>query len=642
MPMSLDPDQGTNRGARGLKAIGRLRPGVSLSQAQAQMDLIAAQITREFPNAGTDEAIALVPIDQDSVRYAGYSGKPQALVIVLAITVSVLLIACLHIASLLIARSAAREREIAVRAALGAHRLRLVRQLLTESILLAGSGALLGLLFAYWGFAVLSPFRGQYIPWYGDSAPGRLIPWFTQVHINGRVLLYMVVVSLLTCALFGTLPAIGASAVHLNRSLSTGRAQIAGPRFQSLRTLLVVGDIAIAVVLLTGAGLMVNSYVRIVNIDPGYNPTDVLSLDVVLNEEKPPYSAPEQRLAFFEEITRRVHALPGVRLAAAASSSPVDGTGNVRPFKIEGMTYDAGRFRIQGLDDMLPDSSYMWFPYWQVFPDYFRVVQIPLLKGRHFTEQDTATSQPVVMISEALARIFWPNGNPVGQYLIQAPPRGGSTPIASEIVGVVGGAKHFGRSEPSDPEVYVPYCQAGCSGWMTLLVRTDSTHKDVASAVRQEILKVDPDVMIGGVTLMDRDISGFWSGQRSLMFCLAVFAAVGLVLACLGVYGATAYAVSRRTHEIGIRMALGARSSDVLRAILRQGLRLTLIGLAIGLAGALAATRVIRSLLYDVSATDPLTFACVALLLARVTLLACYLPARRAARIDPMVALRYE
>jgi len=642
MPMALYPDQSGNRQARGVVAIGRLKSGGNLSQAQTEMDLIAAQLAQEYPDTMGDKGIALVPINEAVLESAMSLAKPRTLVMMLCIAASVLLIACLHIASLLIARSATREQEIALRAALGAHRFRLVRQLLTESILLAGLGGLLGLLLAYWGIQVLSVLRDQSVPWYlqygkRDSS----IPWFVQVHMDGQILLYVAAITLLTCASFGVLPAVGASTVHLSRSLSAGRTPAAGPRFQSLRAILVIGDIGIAFVLLIGAALLVNSYARVLNIDFGYHPENLLTVYVPLYDV-PAYSKPEDQSAFSQDVLQRIRGLPGVRLAATGPS-PVGGTGNRQAFKIEGVFSDEKRYRMPDFDDRLPDKSYMWFPLWRISPDHFRVLQIPLRKGRYFTEQDAATSQPVAIVSEAIAQRFWPNGNPIGKYITQAPPDSNSAPIPREIVGIVPTVKHFGRSEPTDQEIYIPELQAGGpQGEMGLLIRTDPGRRDVAAATRREILAVDREVMIQTMMFMDEEIAAFFSPQRFALLCVGGFAVVGLVLACVGVYGTTAYAVSRRTHEIGIRMALGAHSGDVLKAVLRQGLKLTVIGLAIGLAGAMAATRVIRSLLYDVSPTDPLTFICVALLLAVVALLASYLPARRAARTDPMVALRYE
>ncbi len=568
-------------------------------------------------------------------------GKPRALVIALGLAASVLLIACLHVASLLIARSVTREQEVAVRAALGAHRFRLVRQMLTESVLMAAFAGLLGVLLAWWGVQIFSAMRDRSVPWYLGAGSQDPIPWFVQMHVGGRTLLFAAGISLLTCCVFAILPAVGASTVHLSRLLSRGKMLTGGPRFLALRGLLVVADIGIAFVLLIGAGLLVNSHVRVSEIDFGYNPRDVLTAHVPLYDV-PAYEKPQEQSVFIETVVRRVRSLPGVR-SATAGSSPVRGTGNHGAFQIEGVQSDEPRYRNPDLDDRLPDRSYLWFPLWRIPPDYFRVLQVPVLQGRHFTEQDTAVSQPVAIISEALARRFWPNRSPLGRYVVEAPRDSNAVPVPREIVGIVAIVARLGRTEPTDQEVYIPQSQAGGpDGEMELLVRVDPGRRDIATAVGREILMTDPDVVVRRMAFLEEDIADFFAPQRSFLLYVGSFAVVALTLACMGVYGMTAYAASRRTHEIGIRMALGASRGDVLTAVLRQGVKLTLIGLIVGLAGALAATRVIRSLLYGVSSTDPLTFAGVAALLTAVVLLACYLPARRAARIDPMVALRCE
>jgi putative ABC transport system permease protein len=599
------------------------------------MDVIARQLAQEYPDMAP--GIAVVPIHDEVARRAMQKGTSRTLLLLLGIAVSVLLIACLHVASLLVARAATREQEIAVRAALGAHRLRLVRQMLTESVLLAAAAGLLGVLLAYWGLQIFGALRGRTIPWFLGPGSYGVIPWFVHVRMDGRVLLYAAGVSLLTCSFFGVLPALGATALNLSRSLSAGRTRTAGPRFQRLRGLLVIGDIALAFILLLGAGLLLNSFARILAIDFGYNPQDVVSVSVPLYD-LPAYSQPQAEAAFIQEVVRRVQRLPGVR-TVAIGSSPVRGTGNIGAFKIEGVFSEEKRYRYPDWDARLPDKSYLWLPLWWVSPEYFRILQIPLLKGRCFTEQDGAGSPPVAIVSEALARRFWPNGSPIGKYLTQAPQDSKSAPIPREIVGVVATLTHLGRSEPADQEVYAPASQFG---EVDFLIRTDPGRKDVAAAVRREILALDRDVIIGTMAPLEEEIADFFAPQRFVLLCVGGFAVVALVLACLGVYGTTAYAVSQRTHEIGIRVALGARSRDILRAVLGQGLRFTLAGLALGCAGALVATRIIRSFLYEVSPTDPLTFACVALVLAGVALLASYLPARRAAKTDPMTALRYE
>ncbi len=642
MPMGLHPDQGEDRDFRGLNAIGRLKPGVNLAQARAEMALVADQLAREHPDTMRHRGASVEPIKEVVAASAKGFGKPWILMATLGVAASVLLIACLHIASLLIARSATREQEIAVRATLGAHRLRLVRQLLVESILLAGLGGLLGLVLAYWGVEILSVLRDRSIPWYlqlGRRDPS--IPWFVQVHIDGRALLYITGLALLTCVSFGVRPSIGASGVDLTRFLSTGRARTGGLHFAGVRSALVIGDTAIAFVLLIGAGLLVNSYARL-NTGLGYKPEDVLSAWVVLDESQPPYSQPNQCLAFFEQVLDRVRKLPGVQCATVADDTPAFGGGNFPRFRIEGLSPSNYRS-----DDRDGFPAIRWQ---QVFPDYFRVLQIPLTQGRHFTENDRQGTSPVAMINESMAQRFWPNENPVGRYVTQIREEGSDEANKRvvmheyQIVGVVGNVRHFTelKAGPVDPEVYVPYAQNHHWGDMRVMIRTDFDCRGSIHALRSAMLAVDRNALIRSVAPLEDVIAEYISPQRFGMLCLGVFATAALVLACVGVYGTTAYAVSRRTHEIGVRMALGARRGDVIRTVLGEGLRLTAIGLLLGLVGAFAATRVIRSLLYAVSPTDTLTFVLTSILLIGVALLASYIPARRASRIDPMVALRYE
>ena len=621
MPMPLSATGDTNRNNRGLEAIARLKPGVSIAQAQAEMDLIADRLAQAYPDTNANRGILVVPINEAYAAHAASWGKPRTLIILLSIVVSVLLIACLHVASLLIARSATREREIAVRAALGAHRLRLVRQLLTESVLLTLLGGLLGLLLAYWGLGILSALRGQAIPWYLGNHLGRVIPWFVETHMDARSFLYVLAISLLTCAVFGLLPAIGASKANLNQSLSAGRTPGQAPRFHSLRALLVICDVAIAFVLLIGAGLLINSYVRILNIDLQFNPEDILTLEVELDSQAPRYYEPNRRLTFFQDAVQRIKNLPGAEYVTGASASPVTGSYSTNTFRIEGRTTDGGPVDI---------------PRTKILADYFHTLQIPLLSGRCFTKHETAASVPVVIVNESMARRFWSDENPIGKYITRIT-RDGPEPISREVVGVVGNVQHS-RYSPDEPELYLP----GCNESMNMMIRTGSDSAGLAAALRRELMAVDEDVVVGGVTLMENDISDLYSSERFSTLFLGAFAALALFLASIGVYGTTAYSVSRRTHEIGVRMALGAERNDVLKLVIKKGLILIVVGLIIGVAGALALTRVLASLLFGVRPTDPMTFIAVSLLLMVVGLVACYIPARRATKIDPMVALRYE
>lgn len=623
LPMALHPDRSTDRNFRGLMAIGRLRPGVDLPQAQAEMDVIAAQLAREYPDTMRDRGINVVPINDRVRAMALHMGKPRILAIMLSIVVSVLLIASLHVASLLIARSGVREREIVVRAALGARRLRLVRQLLTESMLLAGLGGLSGTILTFWILGSLSALRGRAVPWYLHGSD-RVIPWFLDLRMDARSLVYVTVVSLLTCMTFGLLPALSVSRTHLNEALSEGRAGSHKPRFHRLRAGLVALDIAIAFVLLTGAGLMVNSFTRLLTTDLQVNAKNVLVAEIDLDRAEDRYSQPQQRIAYSRRIMESVRRLPGVQSVAVANGTPAWAGVNGGPFTVEGLP--PGEDQVEAR--LTPVST-----------DYFRLLQIPMLKGRQFTEHDNEGSMPVAIVSESLAKCFGPNSEPIGKHVYLT--HGRSKPVTWEIVGVVRDVKHLG--DYPDAEVYVPDLQDGGLSCPSVIVRTEGRKADLAAAMRTEILAIDPEVPVSNVSsLQELVMDSFSKEQSNAMLLLVGFAGVAVLLAGIGVYGTVAYTVSQRTHEIGIRMALGAHRGDVVKTVLRQGLSFTAMGLAVGLAGAYAATRVVRSLLYDVSATDPLTFLCVALLLAGVALLAAYLPARRAARIDPMMALRYE
>jgi putative ABC transport system permease protein len=624
-PKTVGEDQ---RSSRGTDVVGRLKKGIGITQAQAEMDIIAKRLARAHPDKLTGVGALVVPMNQAYRTMIGWSGNPHTIVILLSIVSVVLLIACIHVATLLVARSVAREREMAIREALGANRSRIIRQLLTENILLCALSGLLGLVLARWGVSIVSALKGSTV---------KLIPWFIDLNMSARSLLYVLAASMLTCVFFGVLPAFWTSKINSSRSLSAGRTPDRGPRFQRMRASLVIADIAVAFVVLVCAGLLINTYVRILNFDTRLNSKNVLSMTIELNEDVPPYSEANRHSRLFEGVLERISSLPGVRCGALANTTP------------SWPGYNGGYFAPEGFP---PGPDRMMIRCTTITREYFRVFEIPLLRGRYFTEHETKASSPVAIINEATAQRLWPDQNPLGKYIVQRVyfVRGGSKEsklIVREIVGVVGNVKHFLRYFASDDSVksftsfpddvvYIPGYKD------TLVIRTEVNPKRLLTAIRKEVHAMDKNVLLCDVGTVGEEIANLFSSQRFNMFFLGAFAAVALALTCIGIYGTIAYIVSRRTHEIGIRIALGAWSGDVLRSILRQGLKLTVIGLIIGIAGAFAATRIIRSLLHDVSPTDPLTFVCVSFLLVGVNLLATYIPARRAAKIDPMEALHYE
>jgi putative ABC transport system permease protein len=628
VPMHPETVGEDHRSWRGTDVVGRLKNGIGVMQAQAEMNIIAKRLARAHPDKLTGVGALVVPMNKAYRTMIGWSGNPYTIVILLSIVSDVLLIACIHVATLLVARSVAREREIAIREALGANRSRVVRQLLTENVLLCALSGLLGLVLAHWGVSIVSALRGGTV---------KLIPWFIDLNMNGRSILYVLSVSLLTCVFFGVLPAFWTSRINLGRSLSAGRTPDRGPRFQRMRASLVIADIAVAFVILVAAGLLINTYVHILNFDTRLNSKNVLSMTIKLNEDAPPYSEANRRSRLFEGVLERISSLPGVRCAALANATP------------SWPGYNGGYFAPEGFP---PGQDRMMIRCTTITRAYFRVFEIPLLRGRYFTEHETSASSPVAIINGAMAQRLWPDQNPLGKYIVQRVyfVRRGSKEsklIVREIIGVVGNVKHFLRYFASDDSVksftsfpddvvYIPGYKD------TLMIRTEGYPKRLLTAVRKEVRAIDKNVVLCDVATAEEEIATLFSPQRFNMLFLSAFAIVALTLTGVGIYGTIAYIVSRRTHEIGIRIALGALSGDVLRSILRQGLKLTVIGLIIGTAGAFAATRIIRSLLHDVSPTDPLTFVCISFLLVGVAVLATYIPARRAAKIDPMEALHYE
>jgi putative ABC transport system permease protein len=590
-----------------LPLVAKLKPGVSVEQAQAELSQIAASLAAEYPATNTNRRIRVISMHDDLVRDI----RPALLVLFGAVGF-VLLIACANVANLLLARATARAKEMAIRSALGASRARIVRQLLVESILLASLGGAAGVLLAYWGLDLLVA-----------MSPAGL-PRVEQIGLDARVLGFTLLISVLTGILFGLTPALQASRVNLNevmKEASRGSSAV-GSRKQ-LRSALVVAEVALSLMLVIGAGLLVKSFARLLSTDPGYDAEGVLVMDLPISSSK--YPKPEQQAAFFQQLASRVEALPGVAGAGLTTLMPLGQRDIVYSFNVE------GRAPVSPGDE--PAARYQI-----ISPNYFEVMKMPLRVGRAFTEQDTAAAPQVIIINEAFARRYFPDENPLGKRLLSTeadqPPR--------EIVAVVGDVRQLGLDQDAVEVMYVSHLQEPTTR-MNLVARSASGKPaDIALALRSAIREMNKDQIIWRTQTMSEMLSSSVASRRFNMVLLGAFAAMALALAAIGIFGVMSYSVTQQTHDIGIRMALGAQKSDVMRMVFGQGLRLVSVGLVLGLFGAFAVTRVLATLLYGVSTTDPAVFAGVAGLLAAVALMACYLPARRAMKINPMTALRYE
>jgi putative ABC transport system permease protein len=608
VPIGLQAERFRLRGRDpGVNVVARLKPNVAPQQAEAELNVIAARLEQQYPESNKGRRARVTPLHESFV-----GDVRQPLLILLGAVGLVLLIACANVANLLLVRSSTRRKEMAVRVALGAGRRAIIRQLLTESVLLAALGAAFGILLALWGTSFIA----------GHLPDG--IPRLQEAQVDAPVLGFTLAVSLLTGLLFGLAPALQAARPNLTDGLKEGDRGSSGSR-QRLRSVLVVGEVALTLTLLVGAGLLIQSFRRVLQVDPGFKAQNLLTMQVSVNNPDG-----QQVANFFEQLQQKVRSLPGVKSVAVSNGLPLD-VANFPSFIIEGRPEQENK--PSGLR-------------YTVSPDYFRTMGIELIKGRLFAAEDTRDSPPVVIIDEALVRQHFQNEDPLGKRLAQTLPNSPSY----EIVGVVRHVEHFGLDGqgPAPAQFYLNFNQTplrtlpGSVRRINLLVRTEVEPLSLASAARAQVAALNKDQAVFNVRTMEQIVAQSVASRRFSMLLLTVFAVVALGLASLGIYGLMSYAVAQRTREIGVRMALGAQLSDVLKLVIGQGMKLALVGVALGLIASVAFTRTMKNLLFGVSATDPATFVAIALLLTLVALLACFVPTRRAAKVNPVTALRGE
>lgn len=608
LPLPMNAKQKEEQGDENYNLVARLKAGASLAQAQSELDIATKRLAEQFPDrypASRRFSFSIKPLLEQVV---GDVRRP--LFLLLAAVGCVLLIACANVANLLLARATARERELAIRSALGAARFRVIRQLLTESVLLSVIGGVFGLVLAYWLLSILR--------WLGPSN----LPRLPAIHMDGRVLVFTSVIAVLTGILFGMVPALRTSKLNLTEALKEGARNVAGGRHEKLRKLLVISELALSLVLLISAGLLIRSFLSVEKVDPGFNSQNVLGMR--LSVAGTSYKA-ERREIFYRELLEKVRRSPGVTSAGIADNLPLSGGIGWGGISIEGYQSPAQEaiqsdIRVAGVG-------------------YFETMMVPLVNGRLFDEHDTEKSSPVILIDERMARTYWPNSNPIGGRIKLG--RAISDDPWLTVVGVVGSVKQYDLESESRVTLYLPAAQA-LSGTMYLVARTNVAPTSLASTITSQVRAMDPNIPIFDVKTMDQRLTESLARRRFAMLALGVFAGFALLLAIIGVYGVISYSVAQRTTELGIRLALGASQIDVLRLVLGAGFRLALIGIAVGIMLSFAVTRFLSSLLFGVKATDIYTFAALSVLLIAVSLLACYLPARRATKVDPLVALRHE
>jgi putative ABC transport system permease protein len=609
LPLSINPNSPmAGRGMHYLQAIGRLKPEVSLEQAKAEMDAIGGRLEQQYPRDNSGHGVNVFSLQEDSA-----AGIRSSLLMIQFVVGFVLLIACANVANLLLARATARQKEIALRSALGASRTRIVRQLLTESILLSLLGGTLGLALAAIGIRLLVTLSPGGIPRIEESA------------LNGSVVAFTFLTALATGIVFGLAPALQISKPDINELLKAGSARgSTSAASNRLRKLFVVIEVALSLVLLIGAGLMIKSFVKLVSVSPGFNVENILTGSITLPNSK--YKG-SQRAVFLQQVLERLQTDPRVIAAGAVSHLPLAGNGPSFNFDIQGRpaTIPGQEFKAQ-----LRATS----------PDYFRAIGIPLLEGRQLTVQDSSSSPNVVIINDVMAQRYWPNESALDKEIsIDKDDKG--SPIWRRIIGVVRGVRHTSLELQPEAQMYTPYTQFSMP-YITLVLHTKTAALDLTADVRHAVSAVDRDQPISNTRTMEQVVSESTAPRRFNMVLLSLFAGSALFLASIGIYGVISYLVTQRTREIGIRSALGARRFDILKLVISQGMALALIGAGIGLAASFALTRTVSSLLFSVSTTDPLIFLEVTGLLLGVALLACYLPARRATKVNPMIALRCE
>jgi putative ABC transport system permease protein len=609
LPAHKWPNYQVARSSHSAWVFGRLKPGVSRETAQAELGAIAKRLEEAYPADNKGRGVEVIGLQEEQVEDI----RP-ALLILLAAVGFILLIACANIANLLLARGASRRKEVALRSALGASRVRLLRQLLTETLLLALLGGAAGLVFAQWGVDALLSLNSANIPLQGGFR--------VDAALDSRVLLFSLGLSVLTGLVFGIVPALQLSKADLNSDLKEGgKTEGSGGSRSRLRGAFVVSQVALSLVLLVGAGLLLNSFYRLLRAEPGFDPRNLLTMEYRLPKNRYPKGG--QQWAFHKEVVERVSRVPGVESAAVVRGLPFSGNGGSLTYLVPDRPAPPAGQEPKALENAID-------------PNYLHTVGLPLLSGRNFTLQDGPDAQPVVLVNRTMAEKLWPGEDPLGKRL-EFP----EAKMSATVVGVVGDAKQYDIGETQRPQVYTAYAQ-NPHIFGTLVLRANVEPLSLSKQVREAVWSVDPDQPVWKVRTVEYLLGVNVSDRRFLLYLMACFAGLALLLTALGIYGVVSYTVAQRTHEIGIRVALGAQGRDVLRLVLRHGMGLALLGVGLGLAAAYGVMRYLASLLYGVSATDPPTYAAVALLLAGVALVACLVPALRATRVDPMVALRHE